>query len=205
MLRMLSSLESRHRLLHLLASLEREYIQPTYPPMAVGFLLSIPNYVVKKVRPHGNRHGKTEEQIKHFIAQNLRKRCIKKILKEFTIASRKIPDFATRNQNWSNWRSMHPDGQGCTERYHLSHVARQILQIQKGLVDLNTSGRSAPMKLRSDFNEALTKLRRLHRESGEERLAPNPSWHYQKWHPSSSSSSTSWWQWNDPWWSSQNS
>ena len=42
-------------------------------------LLSIPNYVIKKGRPHGNRHGKTEEQRKHFIAHNLRKRCIKKV------------------------------------------------------------------------------------------------------------------------------
>ena len=41
-------------------------------------LLSIPNYVIKKVRPHGNRLGKTEEKRKHFIAHNLRKRCIKK-------------------------------------------------------------------------------------------------------------------------------
>ena len=41
-------------------------------------LLSIPNYVIKQVRPRGNRHGKTEEQIKHHIAHNLRKRCIKK-------------------------------------------------------------------------------------------------------------------------------
>ena len=30
------------------------------------------------------------------------------------------------------------------------------------------------MKLRSDFSETLTKLHRLHRESGEERLAPIP-------------------------------
>ena len=36
---------------------------------------------------------------------------------------------------------------------------------------LNTSGRNAPMKLRSDFSEALTKMHRLYRESGEERLA----------------------------------
>ena len=41
-------------------------------------LLSMPNYVISKERPHGNRHGKTEEQRKHFIAHNLRKRCIKK-------------------------------------------------------------------------------------------------------------------------------
>ena len=35
-------------------------------------------------------------------------------------------------------------------------------------ISLNTSGRNAPMKLRSDFREALTNMRRLHRESGEE-------------------------------------
>ena len=32
-------------------------------------------------------------------------------------------------------------------------------------ISLNTSGRNAPMKLRSDFSEALTKMHRLHRES----------------------------------------
>ena len=68
-------------------------------------------------------------------------------------------------------------------------------------ISLNTSGRNAPMKLRSDFSEAVTKMHRLHRESGEERPAPIPFFQYQKWHSSSSSSSTSWWQWNN-WWSS---
>ena len=41
-------------------------------------LLTIPNYVIKKGRLHGNRHGKTEEQRQHHIAHNLRKRCIKR-------------------------------------------------------------------------------------------------------------------------------
>ena len=36
----LSLLESRHRSLHLWASLERESIQPTYPPMAIGSSLN---------------------------------------------------------------------------------------------------------------------------------------------------------------------
>ena len=58
-------------------------------------------------------------------------------------------------------------------------------------ISLNTSGRNAPMKLRSDFSEAVTKMHRLHRESGDERLAPIPFSQYQKWHPSSSSFSTS--------------
>ena len=41
-------------------------------------LLSIPNYVIKKGRPHGYRHGKTEEQRDPFVAHNLRRRCRKR-------------------------------------------------------------------------------------------------------------------------------
>ena len=41
-------------------------------------------------------------------------------------------------------------------------------------ITLNKSGRNAPMKLRSDFREALTDMHRLHRESGEERPEPIP-------------------------------
>ena len=40
--------------------------------------LSIPHYVIRKGRPRGARHGKTEAQKEHFLAHNVRKRCIKK-------------------------------------------------------------------------------------------------------------------------------
>ena len=40
--------------------------------------LSIPHYVIKKGRPHGARHGKTDAQKEHFVTHNARKRCIKK-------------------------------------------------------------------------------------------------------------------------------
>ena len=39
---------------------------------------SIPHFVIKKERPHGARHGKTDAQKEHFVAHNARKRCIKK-------------------------------------------------------------------------------------------------------------------------------
>ena len=67
-----------------------------------------------------------------------------------------------------------------------------------GMVILEKTG---PWKDRSDFNDALTTLNRLHQESGERQLKPVPFWKYQKWHQSSSSS-TSWWQWSESWWSS---
>ena len=43
--------------------------------------LSIANYVIKKGRPRGARHAKTEAQKEHFIAHNARRRCIKKNFK----------------------------------------------------------------------------------------------------------------------------
>ena len=41
-------------------------------------LLSILNYFINYVRPHGHRYGKTKEQKDHHIAHNLTKRCIKR-------------------------------------------------------------------------------------------------------------------------------
>ena len=50
--------------------------------------LSIENYVIKKERPRGARHGKTEAQKEHFVAHNARRRCIKNI---FLRNSRSLP------------------------------------------------------------------------------------------------------------------
>ena len=41
-------------------------------------LLSIPEYVIKKGRPHGHRFGKTPEKKEYHLAHNLKKRCIKR-------------------------------------------------------------------------------------------------------------------------------
>ena len=155
-------------------------------------------------RPHGNRHGKTEEQRQHHIAHNLRKRCIK----------RGFEGIHDRFQNDSTFResllSIDRTEEVCIQMdkdaqkdFTYRMTEDEYFRCKKNWwISLNTSGKNEPMKLRSDFNEALTKLHRLHRESGEERLAPITSWQYQKLHPSSSSSTTSWWQWNDSWWSS---
>ena len=56
---------------------------------------------------------------------------------------------------------------------------------------LNKSGNTTePMRKRSDFNQALSTLSRLHREAGGKQLRPTPYWKYQQWKPASSSSST---------------
>ena len=41
-------------------------------------LLSIPNYYVKKGRPHGHRYGKKPGDYEYFVANSLKKKCKKK-------------------------------------------------------------------------------------------------------------------------------
>ena len=73
---------------------------------------------------------------------------------------------------------------------------------QNWWISLNKSEDTGPLRKRSDFNQALSTLNRLRRESGGQQLRPTPYWKYQERQPSSSSSSI-WWQWSGPWWSSQ--
>ena len=41
-------------------------------------LISIPEYVIKKGRPHGHRYGKLSENKEYLLAHNLKKRCKKR-------------------------------------------------------------------------------------------------------------------------------
>ena len=166
--------------------------------------LSIQHYVVRMGRIRSARHSKTEAQKEHFVAHNVRKRCINIIVMEFTIVSNEIQYIVIHNSKlagprrsasqWINWhRKTTPT----------AHPLRSMRGIRKTrFISLNKSGRNAPMKLRSEFRTAVTIMNRLHRESGEERPEPIPFHRYQRWH-SSSSSSPSWWQWNENWWSSE--
>ena len=168
-------------------------------------LLSIPNYVIKKGRPHGHRYGKIKEQKEHLIAHNLRRRCIKRGFEGIHDRFQKDSNISwISNQHWSNWRSLHPDGQGRAAQKDFTYRMAQAeyFRYRKNWwIPLNKSGKIGPVRDRSDFNGKLTTVSRLHQESGERHLRPVPFWEYQQWH-SSSSSSSSWWQWNDSWWSS---
>ena len=158
-------------------------------------LLSVQNYVIKKGRPHGRRYGKTEEQRDHHIAHNLRKRCIKRNFEGFTHRFLKDPIF--RGSQLEHDRieevciQMDKDSQkGFTYRMTQAEYVRKR---KNWWISLNKSGKTGPVRDRSDFNDALTTLNCLHQESGKQQLRPVPFWKYQQWHQSSSSSS-SWWE-----------
>ena len=88
---------------------------------------------------------------------------------EFTIASNEIQHIQIRNSKLAGprrsalrWISWH----------RKAHPLRSTREKRKNAFSLNKPGRNAPMKLRSDFREAVTIVNRLHRESGEERPEP---------------------------------
>ena len=57
-------------------------------------LLSLPEYVIKKGRPHGHRYGKKPGDKEHFAANQLKKRCKKKYSKESMTDSYEIQNSA---------------------------------------------------------------------------------------------------------------
>ena len=73
----------------------------------------------------------------------------------------------------------------------------------KWWLHLNKSGSDTlQLRKRSDFKQALSTIERLHQEDGGEQFAPTPYWKNKQWKSASNSSST-WWEWQDSWWSSQ--
>ena len=144
--------------------------------------LSVPNYVIEKRRPHGARHGKTNAQQEHFVAHNARKRCIKKNFKG--IHDRFQKDLICRDSQlrigWTEEKCIEMDELAQKDFTYRPSSEEYERYRKNWYVSLNTSCRHAPMKLRSDFREALTNMHRLHRESGEERPAPIPVYQYQK-------------------------
>ena len=100
----------------------------------------------------------------------------KRNLMEFTIASNEIQHIVIRNSKigWTEEKCIEMD-KLAQEDHSYCPLPEEFNRYWKiWYISLSKSGRNAPMKLRSDFREALTDMHRLHRESGEERPEPIP-------------------------------
>ena len=149
-------------------------------------------YVIKKGRPHGHRYGKKPEKKEYHLAHNLKKRCIKK---RFT----GIHDRFLRDHDFRKCMLGHDRDEDVCLKWGDQNTSLQTKLVDHSQLSLETL--ADHWEKRSDFNQALSTLNRLHRESGGQQLRPMPYWKYQQRQPSSSSSSTSW-QWSGSWWSS---
>ena len=140
-------------------------------------LLSIPNYVIKKGRLHGHRDGKLPEDKEYHLAHNLKKRCIKREVAE--IHDRFLRDHVFRERMIENSR----DEDVCrawdvlAEQVHNYRMSEPeyFHYRQNWWISLIKSGSNTqPVRTRSDFNQALSTLNRLHREAGGHQLRPMP-------------------------------
>ena len=161
---MLIILKRRHRLLHMRASLERKCSQARRYPIYIGPSFNSRIRIIKKGRLHGHRYGKTPQQKEYHQARNFKKRCIKKHFKGFTIASWEILNFVhprlehDRDEELSKWTILRTRMSLMTWRNQNIFDTNRI----GGSPSLKTGNTTGPMRKRSDFNQALSTLNRLH-------------------------------------------
>ena len=125
-------------------------------------LLSIPEYVIKKGRPHGHRYGKLPENKEYHLAHNLKRRCKKRDYKG--IHDRFLRDHVFRERIIQHNR----DEEVCrawdvlAEQDHTYRMseAEYFHYRQNWWISLNKSGNGTqPVRKRSDFNQALSTIK----------------------------------------------
>ena len=154
-------------------------------------LFSIPNFYIRKDRPHGHRYGKKEGCKEFHTAKQLQKRCRKKHYEN--IHDRFIRDKFFRKTMIELGRSeeiiLEMDRLASEDHSHIAtkeeiDVYRGTWWIRSNVVNFDTM----PTRHQPDFKKALSTLYRL--KKAEDKTHCENWWH----------SSSSWWQWQTNWW-----
>ena len=153
-------------------------------------LFSIPNFYIRKGRPHGYRYGKKEDCKEFHTAKQLQKRCRKK--QDENIHERFIRDKFFRKTMIELGRSeeiiLEMDRLASEEHTHIAteeiDVYRGNWWIRSNVVNFDTM----PTRRQPDFKKALSTLYRLKKAEDKK--------HFENWSQSSSSR----WQWQTTWW-----
>ena len=161
---------------------------------------SIPEYVIKKGRPHGHTPEKKDYHLAHNLKKETHQKRIHRDPWSFLARSCFSLTFA---RTWSRWRCLSELERSCRTRFHLSNVRNRILSSPTKFVELSQQVWRHWRAIEKPFwlQPSVVYIKRLHRESGGRQLRPMPNWKYQQ-RQSSSSSSSTWWQWSGSWWSS---
>jgi hypothetical protein len=152
-------------------------------------LFSIPNFYIRKGRPHGHRYGKKDGDHEYFIANQLNKKCKKKNF--LNIHDRFIRDARFRKTMIEMGRTeeviRQMDKLANEDHTHIAtedeiNVYRSNWWLRSNIVNSDT----IPVRHRAEFKAALSTLHRIKNQ--------------EDWWQSSSSS---WWTWQDSWWHPQ--
>ena len=156
-------------------------------------LLSIPNYYIKKGRPHGHRYGKKPGITSTSSRIRSRRNASKKFF--LGIHDRLIRDEKFRKNMFDVGRTEEicRDMDKLAKEDHTHHITPEEIRVYRNnwWIRSNTVGSDTmPVRHRPDFKQALSTLRQLkHQED---------TAHQQRWQIYSSS----WWNWQESWWHS---
>ena len=126
-------------------------------------LLSVREYVIKKVRPHGHRYGKKPGDKEYFTANHLKKRCKKKYFQG--IHDRFIRDPEFRNRMIENHREeeLCRRWDALADEDHTHHLTAQEDSFYKSKWWLHSNKQGSdtmPLRQRPNFKQALSTLQR---------------------------------------------
>ena len=156
-------------------------------------LLSIPDYYLKKGRPHGHRYGKKPGDKEYYIAHQLKKKCKKKYFQGIHDRFVRDEQFRSRMIEIGRTEDLCRQMDDLADEDHTHHLTPQEINNYKSnwWIRSNKIGSDTmPIRHRSDFKQALSTLRQL--KEKEEEAQRNQRW--------IQSSSSSWWSWQGSWW-----
>ena len=156
---------------------------------------SIPNFYIRKNRPHGDRYGKSQGCKESFTANQLAKKCRKK--KYDSIHDRFIRDKTFRKAMIEVGRSeqMIIEMDKLANEDHTYKASKEEIEFYRGNWWIHTNVArfdSVPTRYEPEFKSALSTMQRLKRaedKKKQETLAQT-------------SSSSSSWHWHSSWWES---
>ena len=125
-------------------------------------LLSIPNYYMKKGRPHGHRYGKKPGDREHYIANSLKKKCKKRFY--LGIHDRFIRDEKFRKNMFDNGRTEETCRKmdELADEDHTHHLTPEEIRdyrVNWWIRSNKVGSDTMPVRHRPDFKQALSTLR----------------------------------------------
>ena len=140
-------------------------------------LLSIPDYVIKKRRPHGHRYGKKPGDKEYYIANQLKK-CKKKDFQGIHDRFIRVEQFRSHSTENGRNEDLSRQMDALADEDHTHHLTSQEYLYYKSdwwLRSNKTGSDTVPVQRRSDFKQALSTLQQLkQKEAGTQR---NEQWH----------------------------
>ena len=156
-------------------------------------LLSLPEHVIKKGRPHEHRYGKKPGDKEYFTAHKLKKRCKKKYFQRIHDRFIRYPEFRSRMIENHRDEELCRRWDALADEDHTHHLTTQEYSLyqSKWWLHSNKQGSNTiRLTQRPDFKQALSTFHRFEREAEGDPQVPTFSNTSQQ---SAQSSSSTWW------------